>query len=115
MALNMLKRGGVAFDLMKDGNVSNETLYTNLDVMDQATLTKYVTAIYKKYGPARDAEGNPITNPSPGQLIGFTFQQFRKLCADAMGEQRVIDAGRQAQETEKQVVIDEAESDLGTT
>lgn len=112
--VTMIKRGGVVFDLMKDGVVSNEALYTNLDVAPQDVITKYTTAVYEVYGPAKDAQGNPILNPSPAQLIGFSFQEIRKFFAEAMGKKRVLDAGRVAQEAEKQEVIVEAEGDLGT-
>ncbi len=114
MALSDIDRARVIMDLVKDGNVANETPYNNVDKIDAPTGLKYVDAFVDVFGPIRDNEGNEVETPTNAQKARFYLNRLKQHHRDVLMTARVPAAATAARETEQSTVATELNNEIGT-
>jgi hypothetical protein len=114
MALTNVTRARVIMDLIKDGDVTNETPYDDgtVDLLDGYTSLKYAQAFWDSYYTPEDPE-NPIESPTNAQLAAFMVQQLRKYFRAVLRSVRASAAATAAREAELDIVDTEVDSELG--
>lgn len=113
-AITDLNRARIILDLLKDGNVANETPYGSLDLAGAPIATKYADAFWSVYdGQNTFTPGTPVTSPTNAQKATFWLRRIGIHCKEVLATSRVPTVAATAAATETTTVNTETTADLG--
>lgn len=115
MALQAADRARIIMDLIRNGDVADETVYRNVDKAPVPVFNRYVGVFYRQQGALLDVEGNRIEfdDLTDEQKGVYYMDALRRLHGSAFIDAVVADAAQLASSNAADNARSDVENDLG--